>query len=68
MTLSKKAMELNATERLEVMAAFYASNIPKQKVDEEIKVFMERYVLWYHSVNQFEGMKDAVWKVLNESK
>jgi len=68
MTLSKKAIELNETERMEVMAKFYADMIPRQKVNEEIKNFIERYAMWHQTVCQFEGMKDAVWKVLNEDK
>ena len=63
MKLSKKAIELNETEKMEVMAEFYANNMPKQKVDEDIKVFIERYAMWYHTINQFEGMKELI---LNE--
>ena len=68
MKLSKKAIELNETERMEVMAQFYADRIPRQKVNEDIKVYIERYAMWHQTVCQFEGMKDAVWQVLNEDK
>ena len=65
MKLSKKAIELNETEKMEVMAEFYANNMPKQKVDEDIKVFIERYAMWYHTINQFDGMKELI---LNEDQ
>lgn len=60
MKLSKKAIELNETEKMEVMAQFFADRIPRQKVDEDIKVFIERYAMWYHTINQFEGMKELI--------
>jgi len=65
MTLSKKAIELNETERMEVMAQFFADMIPRQKVNEDIKNFIERYAMWYDTINQFDGMKELI---LNEDK
>jgi len=65
MTLSKKEIPLNDTERMEVMAKFFADRIPRQKVDEDIKVFIERYAMWYHTINQFDGMKELI---LNEDQ